>query len=738
VFATNSTEIVYSDYKDNVDTTDNTTWTKLNALGSALAWSSAVYGRNRYVAIPTGTNNVAVYSNQPFSSWASSTLPSSGNWRAVAYGKNNYVVVGDANKIAYSNDGATWATTPAALPAGTAGNWRCVTYGNPSTASARFIALCSGDNKAAYSIDGVRWVLMSNLPSTQPWENVVYGNGKFLAVANNSNVSAYSSDGTTWTSVSNTLPTTSNWIVAYGNGKFVAINNNINGSNVAAYSSDETISWTQTSMISEKTWTCLTFAAGRFTAIATDGTVSYSTDGINWVSSSQNLPTPSVGSPYSCAVALDDFDAFSSHTQTLLNSPDSRILITGGYQWDSIQNQHKPSNLTFFGIPNYTSKTITWSEGSTLPTGQLGLFSHTVNQLDNNRLLVVGGYTYNATTSATQSSSNIYLGTITANTNAITWVTATQSATAPAAAIPSLCGHTTTLMGDGRLLIIGGRTDPGNNGVITYYNNVRVCTVSSNTTSTVNNATQSGTTFPTLYKHTTIRAGTNRVIVLGGLLSNGTENKKIYNLVYGGTVAAPTIQVSLLATLPSDMNASGATTELLSPTKLYIMDKNAYTLDFEGSPIGIKITGITSGSSTVGTGTAVTYTSVNFSFINGETATDSTPIVGTGTSTGFSYTTDGVYSKYNVLSVSKLGTGLSRITFQTSFKDQRKIVMCGSARVNSENLNNLAYTVQYDRPGNGLYNPTTNYADIVTRLGSSLVATADDNCSTVTVAFFGE
>jgi hypothetical protein len=489
-------------------------------------------------------------------------------------------------------------------------------------------------------------------------------------------------------------------------------------------------------MISQKTWTCLTFGGGRFTAIATDGTVSYSTDGIDWVSSSQNLPSPSVGSSYSCAVALDDFDAFSSHTQTLLNSPDSRILVTGGYQWDSIQNEHKPSNLTFFGIPNYTTKTITWSEGSTLPTGQLGLFSHTVNQLDDNRLLVVGGYTYNTSVSSNVSTSNIYLGSITPNTNIITWVTATQSTTSPAAVLPSLCGHTTTLMGDGRLLIIGGRTVPVT-GVTTYYNNVRVCSISTNTTSIFNNATQSGATFPQLYNHTTIRAGTNRVIVVGGLLSNGAENKKIYNLVYGGTVTAPTIQVSLLATLPSDMNASGATTELLSPTKLYIMDKNAYTLDFEGSPIGIKITGIiTSGSS--GTGTAMSYTSANFSFINGETATDSTLIVGTGTSTGFSYTTDGVYSKYNVLSVSKLGTGLSRITFQTPFKDQRKIVMCGSARLNSENLNNVAYTVQYDRPGNGLYNPTTNYADIVTRLGSSLVATVDDNCNTVTVAFFGE
>ena len=154
--------------------------------------------------------------------------------------------------------------------------WISVTYGNW-----KFVAIRNSSDQAAYSEDGISWT-SSTMPSSSQWESVTYGNGKFVAVAYNSDQAAYSEDGINWTS--STMPSSGTWrFVTYGNGKFVAI---ATTSAQAAYSEDG-INWTLSTMPSSDWWISVTYGNGKFVAIASGSrNAAYSEDGINWTVSS--------------------------------------------------------------------------------------------------------------------------------------------------------------------------------------------------------------------------------------------------------------------------------------------------------------------------------------------------------------------------------------------------------------------------------------------------------------------
>lgn len=83
--------------------------------------------------------------------------------------------------------------------------WEFMTY-----ADNKFVVVAqSGNNtRAAYSTDGVNWILGNGIPANA-WEAVAYGNGTFVAVASSGseNRVATSADGITWAAVTldNTL-----------------------------------------------------------------------------------------------------------------------------------------------------------------------------------------------------------------------------------------------------------------------------------------------------------------------------------------------------------------------------------------------------------------------------------------------------------------------------------------------------------------------------------------------------
>lgn len=207
-------------------------------------------------------------------SWKETTMPESSWWRSTAYGNGRFVAVSNYGKAAYSADGKTWTATT--VPGK---SWNCVTFGD-----GKFVALGYSSDNAIYSTDGENWV-DSVLPSSRPWEGVIFGGGKFLAVAEGP-YAAYSENGINWTST--TLPTNQDVrkILAYGNGKFFAIEREINGK---AYCSTDAITWTTVNIIpSDKLetfrtrWVAFTYGGGKFVALGTSGKFAWSTDGISW------------------------------------------------------------------------------------------------------------------------------------------------------------------------------------------------------------------------------------------------------------------------------------------------------------------------------------------------------------------------------------------------------------------------------------------------------------------------
>jgi len=196
----------------------------------------------------------------------------------------------------YSRDGQTWPDT---FNFPSFGDWKCLAAVTERGASqlnsnVRFVAIRSGSNVAASSLDGVTWTART-MPASRQWSSVCYGGGKFVAVSANSNSFAYSTNGTSWTL--GTMPTfgdssTNEWVdICYGRNQFVAI---ANSNNVCATSPDG-INWTIRVMdviddSSARNWISVAYGRGRFVALSSQGDIGYSFDGIDWLAS--QMPSP--------------------------------------------------------------------------------------------------------------------------------------------------------------------------------------------------------------------------------------------------------------------------------------------------------------------------------------------------------------------------------------------------------------------------------------------------------------
>lgn len=199
-----------------------------------------------------------------------------------------------SNLYAHSKDGINW--TRGYMPSSQ--YWDNIVFGN-----GKFLAFI-GDKSTyyVYSEDGINWT-SGTLPVAMVYGGATFGAGKFVAVAANSqheggytsNVCIYSKDGITWNS--STLPAKLYWSdVAYGNGKFVAIssgnvtsstNNSSVATDIYAYS-DDGINWTQGKLPTSSYWYNALFGNGKF-IVTGNNSYAYSEDGINWTSGTVSL-----------------------------------------------------------------------------------------------------------------------------------------------------------------------------------------------------------------------------------------------------------------------------------------------------------------------------------------------------------------------------------------------------------------------------------------------------------------
>lgn len=139
-----------------------------------------------------------------------------------------------------------------------------------------------------YTTAGTTWTAKT-LPSSGNWWMAALGgaSNNTWMTANGTAIATSTDNGTTWTARTKNLGGSS---IAWGNGKWVSQNYTPASTSSFEYSSDGASWTTTTAPVAALNWDSLTFANGRFFAIAYgDSRCATSTDGITWTT--VTLPT---------------------------------------------------------------------------------------------------------------------------------------------------------------------------------------------------------------------------------------------------------------------------------------------------------------------------------------------------------------------------------------------------------------------------------------------------------------
>lgn len=164
-------------------TTDGSVWTA-GTLSASATWTDVAGGTIGtlvyFVAIASG-GTVASYSFDGAQTWAAAVLPASATWSSVAYGKNRFIAIASGStSVAVSLNGTSW--TLAATP--TTANWNSIAFDGE-----HFFAVASGSAIAASTFTGTsgNWK-QEALTASATWEEVAFGDGVFAVVGNNTSV----------------------------------------------------------------------------------------------------------------------------------------------------------------------------------------------------------------------------------------------------------------------------------------------------------------------------------------------------------------------------------------------------------------------------------------------------------------------------------------------------------------------------------------------------------------------
>lgn len=267
--------LVVTDGGQALKSTDLTTWQSSTLNGGY--WKKATYGASKWVVLGLYGS---VQTSTDASTWSSTFSAPFGYYRDMVW--NGSVFYAITNGItASSTDGATW-TQRTSITGPNGANPNKILYG-----SNRFVVL--GSNTVDYagavwtSTDGISAWAHTAIP-TNDYESMYNGatNGTSFVISTNQGRVFSSTNGLSWTQ--RLAPSNNNnGPIAFGAGKYVLLHSGSTGG--GKYSTDG-ISWTSfTHPFSGayKGWSNLVFANSNFTAMADDGYMMQSTDGITWV-----------------------------------------------------------------------------------------------------------------------------------------------------------------------------------------------------------------------------------------------------------------------------------------------------------------------------------------------------------------------------------------------------------------------------------------------------------------------
>jgi len=317
---------------------------------------------NKHGLVPGSTilTNITSTPTPEFAA-TSTALPSSGTWTGVSFVDGTFVAVrSGSNATAVSIDGTNW-TAGGNLPSST--TWTSVSGGLIND-SPVFVAIASGGTAAAYSLnEGASWSA-ATLPTSSTWTSVDYYNGVFVAVASGGTAAARSTNGTTWSAA--TLPSSSTWTDVTGGNigssiYWIAV---ASGGTAAAYSTNEGANWTALALPTSTTWSSVKYGNNRFLAVATGtSNAATSTNGLTWTAAT--LPS-------------------SAAWNNITYGDDNFVIIASG----------STSALTTFTgeTGSYTARTLTgsatWEESAYGNYDGLGVFVVVGNNTSAQRLVL--------------------------------------------------------------------------------------------------------------------------------------------------------------------------------------------------------------------------------------------------------------------------------------------------------------------------------------------------------------
>jgi len=250
--------------------------------------SALVYGDNKFIA-GFGWAKMSISDNgrdwtpinNPFKTYTTD---------ALAYGSGVFVAGSVSGAMAYSNDGENWNLIDNS-PFGTNDVINTICYGEDKfIAGSGYIDPRDDSNyvRMAYSIDGIHWTAISNIPfgKLDSVFDIVYGDGKFIA-GGSSGKMASSTNGITWQQIN--IAGGSIFSLAYGNDMFIC--GNVNGE---TFFSSDGLNWIKSNHSCfnvNESIRSIAYGNGVFLAVGGGGSIAYSNNGIEWHKKNHNIGT---------------------------------------------------------------------------------------------------------------------------------------------------------------------------------------------------------------------------------------------------------------------------------------------------------------------------------------------------------------------------------------------------------------------------------------------------------------
>lgn len=250
---------------DSYYSTDGQTWEAMSGSNTTSFYGVA-FGKNVIVAVGTYNTTGRIYYSTDGKTWTKASGISSANYYGVTYANGKFIAVGASGTVSLSDDGKTWSN----ISVGTTDTLWNVTLIND-------LLFAGSSGKFFTSTDGIEWDVIS-FDSSYKFESIAYGNGMYVAIRNISN-SYYSTDGKTWTKIAydSTLGYVGGYAIKYFNNRFICIGRK------EYYYSHDGITWYKESWLDEENY-YYGLAVGKdiLVAVGQNGSVAYSTDGVEW------------------------------------------------------------------------------------------------------------------------------------------------------------------------------------------------------------------------------------------------------------------------------------------------------------------------------------------------------------------------------------------------------------------------------------------------------------------------